>query len=88
MKADDYDSLWARIIAESTTDTNGPHGRRHWEKVERIGSIIASRNGASLQVVKLFALLHDSKRFSDGDDPGHGQRSSEDFRPGRQSSKL
>jgi uncharacterized protein len=73
----DTDSVLACVIAGCTTNVGGIHGQRHWEKVERIGSIIAARNGANLEVVRLFSVLHDSQRLNDGTDRGHGARASE-----------
>jgi uncharacterized protein len=73
----DYDALWRRVTSECSTDTRGIHGLTHWRKVERIGSIIAGRNGAKLGVVRLFALLHDSQRLNDCTDNGHGARAAE-----------
>ena len=53
------------------------HGPRHWQRVEAFGLRIAESSGADLTVVRLFALLHDSCRFDDGDDPDHGPRAAE-----------
>ena len=53
------------------------HGPSHWQRVEAFGLRIAESSKADLTVVRLFALLHDSCRIDDGDDPGHGPRAAE-----------
>lgn len=53
------------------------HGIEHWHQVEYNGLFLASRTGADVDVVRLFAIFHDSKRFDDGYDPGHGERGAE-----------
>lgn len=39
--------------------------------------LIAKASGADLEVVELFAFLHDSQRVEDGTDPEHGSRAAE-----------
>jgi uncharacterized protein len=41
------------------------------------GRRLAAETQASIAVVSLFALLHDSQRLSEGGDPQHGQRAAE-----------
>ena len=41
------------------------------------GLRLARENGANLQVVELFAFLHDARRQDDGRDRAHGQRAAE-----------
>jgi uncharacterized protein len=53
------------------------HGPSHWQRVEKFSLRIAASSGADLTVVRLFALLHDSCRQNDGDDPDHGPRAAE-----------
>jgi uncharacterized protein len=53
------------------------HGPMHWQRVEAFGVRIAEHSGADLTVVRLFALLHDSCRLDDGEDPDHGPRAAE-----------
>ena len=57
-----------------TLDWGGIHGIVHWERVRENGLRLAGLTGAKPRVVELFALLHDSKRESDGHDPEHGHR--------------
>jgi len=56
----------------------GIHGVGHWARVLENGVRLASLTGARLQVVRLFAVFHDSRRVKEGHDPGHG-RSGADF---------
>jgi uncharacterized protein len=51
------------------------HGEQHWQAVARIGARIArDTRGGDLEVVWLFAILHDSRRENDHHDPEHGRR--------------
>lgn len=58
-------------------DWHGIHGVSHWTRVRINGLKLAQSTGANVRVVELFAFLHDSKRMSDGNDPGHGLRAAE-----------
>ena len=54
------------------------HGIEHWHQVEANGLLLAGRVvGVDVDVVRLFAIFHDSKRFDDGYDPEHGARGAE-----------
>ena len=54
------------------------HGIEHWHQVEANGLLLAGRvAGVDVDVVRLFAIFHDSKRFDDGYDPEHGARGAE-----------
>src|SRR5438477_3598193 len=53
-------------------DWDGIHGARHWERVRENGLREAELTGATTEVVELFAVLHDSRRLSDGLDREHG----------------
>ncbi len=55
----------------------GVHGVTHWARVLENGVRLASLTGARLQVVRLFAVFHDSKRRNDNHDPNHGLRGAE-----------
>ncbi len=52
----------------------GIHGWPHWVRVRENGHRLAVVTGADLEVVEVFALLHDIARRNDGWDPGHGAR--------------
>jgi len=52
------------------------HGPWHWEKVEKNALILAKKTpGADKLVAQLFALIHDTKRQNEDEDPEHGHRS-------------
>ena len=70
----DYEGLWRHVIAQYACDPDSIHGPKHWGEVERNGLKIAEHNGANREVVRLFAVLHDSQRVNDGWDPDHGAR--------------
>ena len=38
------------------------HAWDHWERVEKYGVFLSRESGADEEVVRLFALLHDSQR--------------------------
>lgn len=66
----------------------GIHGPAHWRRVWRNGAELAARTGALVDVLELFALLHDSKRKNDGLDWEHGVRAAEFCRGLRQQGLL
>ncbi len=53
------------------------HGVSHWARVLENGRRLTVETGACLVVVELFALFHDSQRYHEGHDPGHGLRGAE-----------
>jgi len=55
-------------------DPWGLHGVAHWWRVRHNGMLVAQAMGARPHVVAMFAILHDSHRQDDLDDPGHGPR--------------
>ena len=55
-------------------DHFGHHGIEHWLRVLHNGRLIAESVGANLKVVELFALLHDTQRLDEWEDPDHGKR--------------
>ena len=58
-------------------DWHGIHGAAHWARVRlnglRLAELEAYQN-PRLDVIELFAFLHDHKRLNDGHDPDHGPR--------------
>ena len=68
------DSLINLITSQFKLNLNGDHGIRHWNRVAEIGVYLAKQTGANIQVVDLFAYLHDAKREDELFDPEHGQR--------------
>jgi uncharacterized protein len=55
-------------------DWNGIHGANHWARVRENGLKLAETTGARVEVIELFAFLHDSQRLNDDHDPEHGRR--------------
>ena len=72
--ASQWNRIWQHVTQEFQCDRNSIHGPSHWRRVERNGLLIASRSGAVEKVVRLFAVLHDSRREHDGHDTVHGSR--------------
>jgi uncharacterized protein len=62
------------LLRQFVLARDGEHGVAHWARVLENGLLLASVTGARRSVVELFAVFHDSRRLSDGDDPLHGRR--------------
>ena len=71
------ETVWERVLKETSVDPYSIHGPEHWARVERNGLYIAEKTGADKTIVQLFALFHDCKRVNDAIDPGHGLRGAE-----------
>jgi uncharacterized protein len=74
---DIFAELWQLVIGQCLAPAFSIHGPDHWRRVERNGLLLATRTGADIAVVRLFALFHDSRRENDGWDDGHGARGAE-----------
>ncbi|TNF46065.1 HD domain-containing protein [bacterium] len=55
----------------------GLHGNNHWQRVFENGLRLAASTGADIEIVTLFALMHDLGRQNEGIDSEHGARSAE-----------
>jgi uncharacterized protein len=66
--------LFEFLVMNHRLGHRGFHGRDHWLRVLQNGRLLAAETGANLRVVELFALLHDSCRENENDDPLHGHR--------------
>jgi uncharacterized protein len=73
----DFDALWAHVTKEFRCGIDSIHGPDHWRRVERNAMKISASNGAIVEVVRLFAVFHDSRRWNDGIDSEHGKRGAE-----------
>ncbi len=73
LSAIDFDALWKVVISDFKGDCHSIHGPGHWRRVEANGLAIAASNQASVPVVRLFALFHDSCRVDDGSEFVHGE---------------
>jgi uncharacterized protein len=62
------------ILQDYVLPLDGDHGVAHWARVLENGLRLAEETGADIQVVELFAILHDCRRTSEGLDPKHGPR--------------
>jgi uncharacterized protein len=69
--------IWDHVVREFRGDIGAVHGSAHWRRVERNGLLLAPRTGAVVDVVRLIAVLHDSRREQDGWDGGHGARAAD-----------
>ena len=58
-------------------DWPGIHGAPHWARVRLTGLHLARENGARVDVIECFALLHDSQRLHEGTDSRHGARAAD-----------
>lgn len=73
----DFPLLWDRVTSQFKGDWASFHGPTHWRRVERNGLLLAKRTQANVNIVRLFAIFHDSRRLHDGWDEGHGARGAE-----------
>ncbi len=65
------------VLEEYALPLNGDHGVAHWARVLENGLRLSSETGANVEVVQLFAVLHDSRRQNEVTDPQHGPRAAE-----------
>lgn len=65
------------VLEDYALPLNGDHGIVHWARVLENGLRLAEETGANVEVMQLFALLHDSRRVNEGTDPQHGPRAAE-----------
>jgi len=66
--------LLKMILEQFKVSKTGVHGPSHWARVKHHGMVIGAKVGADLEVVNLFAFLHDSQRENEYSDPEHGLR--------------
>jgi len=67
-------ALIRAILAQYPLPLDGVHGPAHWARVYENGGLLAEATGADPEIVALFAVLHDSRRFDEGECRGHGPR--------------
>jgi uncharacterized protein len=65
------------VRGEFALDWSGVHGAPHWARVRENGLRLAAHTGARVDVIELFAFLHDTQRRNDGYDPDHGKRAAD-----------
>ena len=61
------------LRSDFALDWRGIHGSPHWARVLNNGTILGKAEGARLDVITLFAFLHDHKRIHDSHDTEHGK---------------
>ena len=74
MKEIDFEEVWSQVTRHYHGSVLSVHGPAHWRRVEQNGLLLASRTGADVMVVRLFAVFHDCCRLNEGTDDGHGAR--------------
>jgi uncharacterized protein len=77
MSEPDLSNLWVLATRRFSLGPHSMHGSAHWQRVELNGLEIARHSGADERVVRLFAVLHDSRRLNESHDPEHGQRAAD-----------
>lgn len=65
------------VLEDYALPWGGDHGIAHWARVLENGLRLAGETGADEEVVRLFAVLHDSRRANEYSDPDHGPRAAE-----------
>src|SRR3954451_16430488 len=65
------------VLVDYAIPRDGDHGVAHWARVMENGLHLAGETGADVEVVRLFAVLHDSRRVSDATDLDHSPRAAE-----------
>jgi hypothetical protein len=70
----DLKPILRTILKQYTLPLDGDHGLARWGRVLENGLKLAIETGANIQIVSLFAVLHDSCRINESTDPEHGLR--------------
>ncbi|MFN2115300.1 MAG: hypothetical protein ACK2T6_06270 [Anaerolineae bacterium] len=70
-------AIAAAIISGYELPVRGYHGVVHWARVLENGLRVGADVDADEEVVRLFALFHDSRRINEGRDHEHGLRGGE-----------
>jgi uncharacterized protein len=73
----DIPRILRTVLEDYALPRDGDHGVAHWARVFENGLRLAEATGAIVEVVQLFAVLHDSRRINEHTDPGHGPRAAE-----------
>jgi uncharacterized protein len=73
----DIQAILSEVLGGYALSVHGIHGAAHWARVWENGLRMAPDTGADVEIVTLFALLHDARRLNDGRDHDHGLRGGE-----------
>ncbi len=68
------------VLEDYALPWGGDHGVAHWARVYENGLRLVEETGAIVDVIRLFAVLHDSRRLNEGTDPEHGPRAAKSVR--------
>ena len=60
----DYHAIWNEVTSRFPPGLSSIHGPEHWHRVEDVGLKMANLTGADRDVLRLFAVLHDSCRLT------------------------
>lgn len=83
--ADAIESIRTHVTnASEASDELLDHGPGHWNRAMLHAAAVSRALGISPLVPSVFALVHDSQRMHDGDDPEHGPRAARFVRENRQ----
>lgn len=77
-------ALWQLVTARFRLGQDSVHGPSHWQTVRRNGLYLARHHAADEEIVRLFAVFHDSCRENEYGDPQHGPRGAQLAREFRQ----
>jgi uncharacterized protein len=67
-------ALWQLVTAQFRLDPEFLPGPSHWLTVRRNGLFLARHHDADEEIIRLFAVFHDSCREDEFTDPEHGPR--------------
>lgn len=73
----DLKPILQAILDDYALPVDGDHGVTHWARVLENCRRLCETTGANIEVVSLFAVLHDSRRINEHHDPQHGPRAAE-----------
>lgn len=69
--------LIKKILANYPLALDGCHGPSHWARVYQNGMRLAELTGANIDVVAIFAVLHDCRRTTEGTNYYHGKNAAD-----------
>jgi uncharacterized protein len=73
----DLKPILTAILDDYRLPWDGAHGVAHWARVLENARRLAAETKADIEIVTLFAVLHDSRRVNETTDPNHGPRAAE-----------
>lgn len=65
------------ILEDYVLPIHGDHGVAHWARVLENGRRLCEKTGASVAIVSLFAVFHDSRQINECADAEHGLQRAE-----------